>query len=526
MTANLADFFYQNAASDPDRDALVWRGGSLSYAQLRDWVETLRGALRDNPEPYVAVLAHRSPVAIAAVLAILAEGKAYVPMNPAFPPARHRHILQRTGLGTLVVGEECADTLAALLAAGARPTCLLVLGQAPRVAAVAAEHGLSHTLASVVAGSNLAPTPTRPPAVSGTACVLFTSGSTGVPKGVCVGHAGVRSYVRSFLANYPIERADRLSQTFDLTFDVSVHDQFVTWSAGATLVLFAGDALAAPLNWAAEQRLTVWFSVPSLPAMLEHGRKLVPNALPGLRLSLFAGEKLTWRTAGLWRSIAPHSRIANLYGPTEATIAITHFELPPDFGQEAAFQGGVPIGRAFPGQQTEIRDPDDRPCPPGVVGSLWLAGDQVTAGYLGEPELTAERFVERDGVRWYRTGDLAMQDASGLLHYGGREDSQVKLNGYRIELGEIEHAALQCSGAAFAVAGIAPLRHSVDEVYCVLPTSLAPRSKELKRLLREHLPGYMVPRHLVFVDEVPLNPSGKMDRLALRERILGAPVAT
>ncbi len=520
MIANIADFFYTCANRAPDHEALAWRDGALSYGQLRDRIESLRTGLGAAGEPFVGVLAHRSPLALAAVLAILAEGQAYVPMNPAFPATRNRHIVDKTGLQTLIVGEECAETLAALLALGTQPRRLLVLGEAPRVRAVAQEHGLAHAVVQADLRADLPPTPTRLPAEDNSAYVLFTSGSTGTPKGVRVRHDNVRSYVASFLATYPIHPEDRLSQTFDLTFDVSVHDQFVAWAAGATLVLFAQEHLASPLPWAAAQRLTVWFSVPSIAALLESSRKVVPGALPGLRLSLFAGEKLTWKTAELWKRIAPNTRVANLYGPTEATIAFTHFEMPADFGEADAYQGGIPIGRAFPGQRTEIRDMDDVPCATGTLGGLWLAGDQVTPGYLGDPAQTAERFVDRGGVRWYRTGDLAIEDAAGLIHYVGREDSQVKIMGYRIELGEVEHAALLCSGATFAIAGVAPLRGGVDEIYCVLPKGLAQRKKELKLSLRERLPGFMVPRHLLFTDDIPLNASGKMDRAVLRARIL------
>ncbi len=350
------------------------------------------------------------------------------------------------------------------------------------------------------------------------AYVLFTSGSTGLPKGVEVRPGNVCSYVRSFLQLYPITPEDRLSQTFDLTFDLSVHDQFVTWAAGATLIAFPDAALQAPLAWTRDHHVTVWFSAPSLAAFLDSSRQVVPDALPELRLSLFCGEKLTWKTSRLWRTIAPRSRQVNLYGPTEATIAIMHFEISPDFPESSAFQGGIPIGAAYPSQKTEIRHEDGSLCRPGETGALWLGGDQVAAGYIGEPEKTAARFVPRGSEIWYHTGDLVFEDPEIGMQFVGREDFQVKIMGYRIELGEIEHVLLQASGAAFALADVA-VRDGAEELFAILPANCAARKKELREAARARLAPYMVPRRFLFTDDIPLNANGKMDRNALKRRM-------
>jgi len=350
------------------------------------------------------------------------------------------------------------------------------------------------------------------------AYVLFTSGSTGQPKGVMVRHENVASYVRSVLMLYPIFPEDRVTQTFDLTFDLSVHDQFVCWTVGATMVMYPDRALQSPLEWTAKNGVTVWFSVPSVAAFLESSRQVVPGALPEVRLSLFCGEKLTWKTTQLWRSIAPNSRIANLYGPTEATIAITHHEIDDAFSESDAFQGGIPIGKAFPGQRTKILKEDGTESPVGEVGALWLGGDQVTPGYLGDQAKTAERFVEQNGDIWYRTGDLVLQEPSGTIQYVGREDFQVKVMGYRIELGEIEHALMNVSGAAFAIADVAKVRGDIEEIFCLLPVHCKPDRKRIKAEIKAILPSYMMPRKFFFTDDIPLNANGKMDRGVIKGR--------
>lgn len=517
-SSTLASLFRDAASRHPERVALVAEEGDLTYAELQRLVERVRRALTADDAPRVGILSHRHPLAYAAVQAILSEGRSYVPMNPGFPAVRNAYIARKAKLSTLVVGEECAEALERLVAELATPLNLVVLGESPRVRALAAKTE-SVTLVECPPFDGVL-APLAPPPADGSAYVLFTSGSTGEPKGVRVRQENVLSYVRTFLDLYPIHGDDRLSQTFDLTFDLSVHDQFVTWGAGATLVVYPDKALTAPLAWTRDHGVTVWFSVPSLAAFLESSRQVEPDALPHLRLSLFCGEKLTWKTSRIWRTVAPRSRQANLYGPTEATIAITHFEIPEDFPEERCHQGGIPIGTAYPGQRCEIRRDDGTLCAEGEEGELWLGGDQVTPGYLDEPAKTAERFVARDGETWYRTGDLVHADPDGTIQYTGRVDFQVKVMGYRIELGEIEHALLKTSEAAWSLADVAAVRGEIEEIYAVLPVTAAPRKKEIKAALKAALPSYMVPRKLFFAADVPLNSNGKIDRGAIRAQVL------
>ncbi len=519
---NLAELFYHSASVSPESQALGCEDLSLTYAQLLDLVESVRVPLGADGSEFVGILAYRSPLAYAAVQAILAEGKAYVPLNPLFPASRNAYILRKARITTLIVGEECADSLSALLPElrkAAHPIRLVFPEWMPSLRSLVDAAGEAVLPIEMKMGSALSPTPVKAIPEDGSAYVLFTSGSTGVPKGVRVRHDNVLSYLRSFLAAYPIYPHDRISQTFDLTFDVSVHDQFITWAVGAVLIVFPVKSLFSPLAYAAAQKLTIWFSVPARAAFLESARLVVPGALPDVRISLFAGEKLTWKTCEIWKRIAPQSRILNLYGPTEATVAFTHFEIPEDFPETRAYQGGIPIGRAWPGQSVQVRAADGSLCRAGQAGSLWLAGDQLAPGYLDEPEKTAERFISRDGTLWYRTGDLVIEEADGALQYLGREDFQVKVMGYRIELGEIEHALMNCSGAAFALADVAAIRGGMEEIFCVLPGHLAESKKEITLSLKRLLPAYMVPRHIFFIDDVPLNANGKMDRGALKAQL-------
>ena len=512
---NLASLFFERARCAPHHTALAFADHTLTYGALAEQALALAAAVGEAR--ICGLLAQRSDSAYAGVLGALAAGAAYVPLNPAFPPARNAYIAHKAGIHTLIVGPECADALAGLLAASDCRFQLLSLGDDATLAQLVAAHPERLTW-QVARARALQP---RPLPADALAYVLFTSGSTGQPKGVCVRHRNVQGYVQRMLTLLPVTPDDRISQTFDLTFDLSVHDMFVTWAAGATLVVYPDAALTDPLPYTARQRVSVWFSVPSLAAMLESLRQAQPNALPELRLSLFCGEKLSWNTWRVWRSIAPRSRVFNLYGPTEATIAITQFEVPADLPEQAALHGVIPIGEPLPGQRVALRRPDGSVCAPGEAGALYLAGDQLSAGYLGEPQLTAERFAPRDGELWYRTGDVALRDAAGQLQFLGRDDAQVKIMGYRVELGEVEHALLQASGAAAALAGVLE-RDGVPELYAALPGELAPHKRAIREALRARLPGYMQPRRYVFLPSFPRNASGKLDRKAVQALVLSA----
>lgn len=517
MSAHLADLFFAAANAHPEREALVFSDATLSYRELDTCVRRLRSQLdatRDGP--FCGVFAHRSTTAFAGVLAVLAAGNAYVPLSPAFPALRNRAIADKARLHTLIVGAECAGALRELLIASSGAYRVVTLAHEPVIEALAREFPgrVEYTW------SDHTPPLAAACEVSGDALayVLFTSGSTGEPKGVMVRQRNVLRYVQNLRQLYPIHGDDRLSQMFDLTFDLSVHDMFVAWAAGATLVVYPSAGQNDPLDYTRRQRVSVWFSVPSVAVMLDNLRRAEPGALPGLRLSLFCGEPLTWNTWRVWRQVAPQSRVVNLYGPTETTIAITHFEVPEHYPEHASASGIIPIGRAFPGQRVSIRGDDATSCSAGAAGALWLSGDQLSAGYLGAPELSAERFVADGGETSYRTGDRALCDADGCAHFLGREDNQVKIMGYRVELAEVEHALMQVSGAAHVMADIV-VRDGLEELFAVLPAALSDQKSAIREALAQRLPAYMLPRRYIFATEFPRNTSGKLDRKALREQV-------
>lgn len=471
--------FHRAAQRFPDRPALRIGQEVHTYAELEAAAEAVAGwCERRSPKgARVAVHGRKRFLAYAGILGVLRSGRSYVPLHPEHPPARWRMLLERAGCAACIADEVALSQLAA-------PTDLPQLS----------DHrtGLR---AEVTPGDE--------------AYVMFTSGSTGGPKGVPVSRANVSAYIEHFPLRGKFNEDDRFTQLFALTFDLSVHDLFLCWAAGACLCVPPEESTLRVATWVKEQAITCWFSVPSMVSLLKRMRALAPGAFPSLRHSFFCGEVLSGDMVAPWAGAALNSTITNLYGPTEATIAVTAYAVP----LHGPLAGGVvPIGTAFQGSSLRILDAD-----PTGAGELMLVGPQVTNGYLDAPDITARVFLRTsDGSPGYRTGDRARIDEQGLCHFLGRMDDQVKILGHRVEPGEVDellgHLCPQASSLTLAAdqGGTVRLVTFID-----MPVDVPP----LMAALREELPAYMVPERIVVVDGFPTTAHGKVDRAALLERI-------
>ena len=507
-------------AQPPGNPALGIGGRTLSYGALVTEAGALARVVAEADCGALGVaglLAARSLTAYAGALSALLAGRGYVPLNPGFPTERTASMLVQSGTRVLIVGREGLAALAPLLARA--PASMTVIGPEldgfDGLEAVAPGHRFL-TRRQLPAGGP----PAVPPGGAGTiAYLLFTSGSTGRPKGVPVSFGNLASYLDHVVGRHGIGPGDRVSQTFDLTFDLSVHDLFVTWSAGACLCPLPEAALLAPARFIREAGLSVWFSVPSIPMLMQRTRTLRPGLFPGLRLSLFCGEALPHCLAAAWAEAAPHSTLINLYGPTEATIAITEHRWT---RAGVARHGIVPLGTVFPGQRAALLAEDGAVVAGAGRGELCLSGPQVTAGYLDDPGKTARQFIALSGTGglWYRTGDAVERDPDGCLYFLGRVDSQIKIMGHRIELQDVDHALREAAGSDLAVA--VPWPETADGIRglvgCVVPAG-AVDAAALLAACRRRLPDYMVPARIVFFEDLPLNSNGKIDRKALRARL-------
>ncbi len=485
-----------------DRPALEVSGESLTYAELADRAAGIADAIRArtprHSAPLTAVFAARSPTAFAGVLGALRAGNGYVPLNPSFPVQRCREMLLRSGARSLLVDAKAAPQLEALLDGIDEPPAVI----APD------DPGEELT------GS----APAATPAAEALAYLLFTSGSTGRPKGVGVAHRNVVPFIRAVSDRYGIDENDRLSQTFDMTFDLSVFDMFVAWERGACVCCPSERELMAPSRFIRDSRLTVWFSVPSVGAFMRRLRMLKPGSYPLLRWSLFCGEPLPGELARAWAEAAPASTVENLYGPTEATIACTVHRLD-SADQAEEVNGVVSIGEPIGEMRTLVVDERMREVDPGSDGELLVAGPQITPGYWEDAEKTAAAFVIPPGLEdvHYRTGDRVRRPAGPgePLSYLGRLDHQIKVLGHRVELGEVEAALREESGVDAAIAVGWP---RTDSGCGGIVAFIGDQQLDLAKLrgaLEHRLPEYMVPRRFELLEQLPLNANGKFDRKAL-----------
>jgi amino acid adenylation domain-containing protein len=427
-------------------------------------------------------------------------------------------MLAQSGTRTLVVGPEALRGVAELLSRHSE--ALTVVGPEIDDFPLTVRSSAAHRFL-VARDCQCASTEVLGTVESGSiAYLMFTSGSTGRPKGVPVTFANLASYVTYFSNKYPIGPSDLTSQTFDMTFDLSVHDMFVTWANGACLCPLPQSALMMPARFIRELGLTVWFSVPSLAMNMQHMRLLRPGAFPSLRRSFFCGEPLPLKTAFAWAQACPHSSLVNLYGPTETTIAIAEYEWDPQRAGKDSRYGLIPVGRIFPQHEYRLLD-DDRNQTATGRGELCLTGPQVTRGYLNDPMKTEEQFVrfpELGGAVWYRTGDIVESIPSGDLAFVGRVDNQIKINGYRVELQEIDAVLRTAIQSDLAVAVPWPV---TDEgvkgiVGCCIENPRVDFTHVID-FCKRSLPTYMLPSRIVALPSLPVNANGKIDRNAIQK---------
>jgi amino acid adenylation domain-containing protein len=505
--------FYRHSTANPDRIALVVGGSSYTYGELAGISKRVAGFL--GRPARVGVLASRSLEAYVGILGTLWSGAAYVPINPKVPEERLIQILRITQLDALIVDSAGADHLSTRVLENA-PRRILAGSVPPSLQETANRMGVAvENLFALPESAWEEPVPVFEDAL---AYIMFTSGTTGVPKGVMVSAGSVAHLIRVLDGRYRLGPGDRVSQVFELTFDLSVFDMFMTWSAGATLCVVPAEQLLGPAKFIREQRLTIWFSTPSTVAFMQKMRMLGQGVFPNLRCSLFCGEPLPVASAQAWQVAAPNSIVDNLYGPTEATVACTVQRLtnPPIV---TTGRGILAIGEPFPGMGAAVVDSELKPVLTSEPGELILTGPQLARGYFGDPELTASRFPTIWGKRWYRTGDLVYQDVALAFHHLGRIDNQVKILGNRVELEEVEAHLRAITGTDLVAVVAWPIADGCASGIVAFLCGSRVEAQAAREAMRERVPSYMVPQRIEDIDPMPLSPSGKVDRKALLRRL-------
>ncbi len=518
--ANIAHWFHRSATRHPSRPAMFVEEQQYSYSELQQQVIPIASTIErqdPNPEnPVAAVFAYRSLTAYASVLAIAYAGKGYVPLNPYFPLARNLRIADLSGVEILILDALCAEPAQDLLNAIQKNMTVLLPDHPilpPWTQPLSRHRFFCQADIFGPVASLRAPRPGENPI----AYLLFTSGSTGVPKGVVVSSHNVNAFVTTLLERYQPTPEDRFSQHSDMTFDASVYDQFVCWAAGGCLYSIPQKMRMAPAQFIQDHALTFWESVPAVIHFMKRMYLLKPGTFPSLRWSVFGGEQLTQGAVQWWQAAAPHSRIENSYGPTEGTICITGYFWQTGRSEAECLNGMVPIGTPYAGQTAALLvDGQLLQEKEEVKGELCLSGSQVTPGYWNNPTDTERCYltlVDANGQsnRWYKTGDLVTWKQGVGFYYVDRIDRQLKIRGYRVELAEIEHLLREIAGTdQVAVVGWPAGGGNVTSVIGFVCGSRR-SDGEILAECAQRLPHYMVPRQLQRLPQLPLNANGKTD---------------
>jgi amino acid adenylation domain-containing protein len=481
------DLFTEQALRTPDAIAVTQGSEQISYARLNTRANQLAHYLRSigvSAESLVGLCLDRSIQMIVGMLGILKAGGAYVPLDPGYPRERLDYMIRHARIDVLVTQSHLADK---------------VPGPFAHVACLDTDWQMVDTESEQEPESNVVP--------ANLAYVIFTSGSTGKPKGVMIAHSGLCNLSMAQLTSFGQQPENRCLQFASVSFDASIFEIVMAFCAGATLYVASGEQLqpGPPIKrFLSDHGITTVTLPPSVLTTIEESN------LPTLNTIIVAGEACQSELAGKW---APSRRFFNAYGPTETTVWATLWE-------QRNYEGKPPIGKAIQNTQAYLLDQGLNVVPIGVSGELHVGGIGIARGYLGLPELTAERFIPdlfgKPGGRLYKTGDLARYFPDGNIEFINRLDNQVKTRGFRIELGEIEATINAFPGVTTSIALLVGKGSGASTLAALVVQDDEGLSLDaLKDHLSGHLPDYMIPSSIILLDELPLTPNKKIDKDAL-----------
>jgi amino acid adenylation domain-containing protein len=511
-TSNLAAYLEASAARFADRTAVVDPAGwSLTYAELDRQADALAAHLVDRgvrPGDRVGLVLPKSVPSVVALFGIMKAGAAYVPVDASAPAERGRGILTDCQIRAAVVD---GHTLAMLPDPAACPLAAVVLvggtDDAGPVDAALYDEVVREARAR----------PALPRDAGDLAYILYTSGSTGVPKGVMLTHHNAASFVDWCSSVFAPTEDDRFSSHAPFHFDLSILDIYVPLKHGATLHLISESLGKSPKELAAfiaDRRLTVWYSTPSILTLLVQYGRLDAHDHSSLRLVLFAGEVFPVKHLREVKRHWPAPAYFNLYGPTETNVC-TFARIPDAIPADRDVP--FPIGFACAHCRPLVTDDAGVEAGQNDEGLLWISGDSVFQGYWNRPAENARAFMERDGARWYNTGDVVRFDPADGYLYLGRRDRMVKRRGYRIELGEMERALYRHAQVREAAVVSVPDADAGVRIVAFLACADAARPSiiELKSFCARHLPAYMSPDRFEFRERLPRTSTDKVDYQAL-----------
>lgn len=529
MIRLLHEFVTRTAGARPDSLAMIGSDRTVTYRELDEYSNRLAATLRAHGcerGGRVAVLMPHTTTTVASLVGILKAGCAYVPLDPSTAIERAVEMVRQCEPTALLVGGGAMEGLDTLRSSGVLTGTAvgwLAEGSAP-------SSDVDFTLDDVERASvESVETAVDPDDL---AYILFTSGTTGSPKGVPITHRSASVFIEWVVDYFELGPDDRMTGHTALTFDLSTFDIYAPFAAGAQLHLVPKQVRMLPHKVAPfirERELTMWFSVPSQLAYVSQFDALEGENLPSLRHVVWCGDVLPTASLLYWKRRLPGVAFTNLYGPTETTVASSYYRIPDEFDDPLA---DIPIGTGCAGEELLVLDDQLQAVREGEVGDIYIRGVGLSPGYWGDPERTRLAFIpdpegtrgpsaERGG-RLYRTGDRGRVGQNGAVHFVGRADFQIKTAGYRVEPAEVENAILRLEQvSACTVVPITVDAFAGNAVGCVyVPSNGTPlRTGEAKKRLAQSLPGYMMPAKWLALDELPVDGRGKIDRARARELI-------
>lgn len=513
----LHSFFLKSAKLYPDNYALSIEDNKWTYSEIEYEASCWANVLVTNSTVTLAkvgVFGNKSHAAYVGILASLFSGATYVPLNGKFPKERTLSMITQANLNAIIVDKQSFSKLKEIIPFLKKT--LLILCPDTTI-----NESLNCNINTFDKNSlkNYKPLKNLPVINENSfAYLLFTSGSTGKPKGVPISHKNVTSFLKYNLNKYKFTPEDKFTQTFDLTFDLSVFDLFMSWGSGACLCVMPPIQLLAPFKFIREHGITVWFSVPSIISLYRKKQSLKSNCLPTLKWSLFCGEALSESSVEAWHMAAPQSKIENLYGPTELTIACASYSWNENSSSNECINGIVPIGKVFDTLDSIVIDKNNTVVSNGEAGELCVSGSQMFSGYLNNKEQTLKHFVEIGSQKYYRTGDIVKLEKDNYI-YLGRKDHQTKVQGFRIELGEIESVIRLNNNVIESTAIPWPIVGGEAQGIVVFVSGNDINTDELMKTCKTYLPYYMQPKNIYIIKDVPYNSNGKIDYNALKGRL-------
>jgi amino acid adenylation domain-containing protein len=485
----------------PERNAFCFNDEYTTYRQFEEMVCAVKASFEEKLSPetrLIGIVPHEDLFTYASIFAVFYSGLGFVPLHPNNPADRNAEIIRQSGVRIILSGETNTD-MQKIKAEVFPDVCLLTASDL-----------------QLKSGSTLSV-----PAIdeASTAYLFFTSGSTGIPKGVPISYGNLHSFIDAFFAlGYEISENDRFLQMFDLSFDLSHMCYIIPLMKGACCypVSEEGIKYMQVFSLLEDKEITVALMVPSVLSYLRN--YLDDVELPAMRYSMFCGEALYNDLTAKWQQCVPNALVQNVYGPTEATIFCLTYDWTAERQEKKTFNGVVCIGKPMKNMDAIIVDEDLKLVPRGEKGEICLAGKQLTSGYLHDEEKNKKAFfVAPDGQKFYKTGDRGFIDDEGDFMFAGRVDHQVKVQGYRIELGEIEEFARKHTNCN--VAAVAYDNEAGGKSIFLFVERYAGDVKEILNYLKNHIPEYMMPTGVRSMTEFPLNKNGKTDRKVLEQQV-------